>query len=130
MVLAGLAKWAAELRERRGVWFIDNVAALMALVRGRSDSSSLDNLARAIHTAIFALKAWIYFEWVPSESNWSDGISREGEADGAEAVAVLLRRRARRRLEELAAQRGRARAAPGRELLRGDLRTNLAHFWT
>ena len=54
----------------------------MALVRGRSDSSSLDNLARAIHTAIFALQAWIYFEWVPSESNWSDGISRDGEADG------------------------------------------------
>ena len=82
MVLAGLARWAAEFCEKRGVWFIDNIAALMALVRGRSNSPSLDNLARAIHTAMFALRAWIYFEWVPSDSNWSDGISRDGARDG------------------------------------------------
>ena len=82
MVLAGLARWAEEFREKRGIWFIDNIAALMALVRGRSRSQSLDNLARAIHAAMFALKAWIYFEWVPSDSNWSDGISRDGARDG------------------------------------------------
>ena len=81
MVLVGLVELAPELRGTRGVWFIDNIAALMALVRGRSDSDDLDSLARIIHCALFALRTWIYFEWVESEANWSDGISRTGFDD-------------------------------------------------
>ena len=34
-----------------------------------------------IHTALFALQSWAYFEWVSSESNWADGISRTGLED-------------------------------------------------
>ena len=56
MVLVGLVELAPELRGTRGVWFIDNIAALMALVRGRSGTDDLDSLARIIHCALFALR--------------------------------------------------------------------------
>ena len=38
-------------------------------------------MARAIHATAYALRAWIYFEWVESNSNWADGISRDGLRD-------------------------------------------------
>jgi len=81
MILAAVTVFADDFRGKRGVWFVDNIAALMALVRGRSNSESLDQMALRIHAALFSIGAWIYFEWVSSESNWSDGISRDGLAD-------------------------------------------------
>ena len=81
MVYLALIVFAEHFRGRRGIWFIDNIAALMALVRGRSRHEDLDNLAGAIHAAMFSLEVWIYFEWVESKANWSDGISREGPED-------------------------------------------------
>lgn len=41
------------------VWWIDNIAALMALVRGRSEHDELDRLAQI----------------APSSANWSDRMS-------------------------------------------------------
>ena len=38
-------------------------------------------MARLIHSFLFSLQVWCYFDWVQSESNWSDGISRKGLAD-------------------------------------------------
>jgi hypothetical protein len=81
MVLAAIIEDGAQLKYRRGIWFVDNVAALMALVRGRSNQPALDQMALLIHTALFTLRAWVYFEWVESKANWSDGISREGLKD-------------------------------------------------
>ena len=63
----------------RGIWFIDNVAALMALVRGTSKNPDLNRLAGLVHSALFALQTWVYFEWVESDANWSDGVSRVGQ---------------------------------------------------
>jgi hypothetical protein len=80
MVLAGVLM-TPGLRGQSGLWFIDNVAALMALVRGRSASDDLDRIAEQIHGAMFATGTAMYFEWVESKSNWSDGISRDGHAD-------------------------------------------------
>ena len=68
-------------RQARGVFFIDNTAALMALVRGRSNQESLDSMALLVHLALFVLQAWVYFEWVETKSNWADGISRLGMDD-------------------------------------------------
>ena len=53
----------------------------MALVRGKSDHRDLDFLAKLIHIVLYALRVWVYFEWIESKSNWSDGISREGAGD-------------------------------------------------
>jgi hypothetical protein len=81
MVLVAVLKVPDRLRGKRGVWFIDNTAALMALIRGRSNSADLDRLAGSIHAALFAMQIWMYFEWVESQSNWADGISREALKD-------------------------------------------------
>ena len=51
----------------------------MALIKGRSDSPDLERLAHLIHLACFALRVWIYWEYIPSKSNWADAISRLGE---------------------------------------------------
>ena len=81
MLLYALVARPNQFRHRRGVWWIDNTAALMALIRGRSDSPDLSRLAQIIHVGLFSLRTWMYFEWVPSKSNWADAISREGAAD-------------------------------------------------
>ena len=82
MVLYALVARPDKFRGRRGVWYIDNVAALMCLIRGRSDSPNLERLSQLIHLALFSLQTWIYWEWVPSKSNWADAISRLGFRDG------------------------------------------------
>lgn len=81
MVLYGLIARPHQFRHRRGIWFIDNTAALMALIRGRSDSRDLEHMSQMIHVALYALDCWICWEWIPSKSNWSDSISRLGYED-------------------------------------------------
>ncbi|CAE7812806.1 unnamed protein product [Symbiodinium sp. CCMP2592] len=81
MVLYALVSRPSHFRSRRGVWYIDNTAALMSLIRGRSDNADLSRLAQLIHLCLFCFKTWVYWEWVPSKSNWSDSISREGADD-------------------------------------------------
>ena len=78
---AGLVKLAPWFRRRRGLWFVDNTAALMALIKGRSGNAALDHLAGQIHCAAYALDCLIHFEWIPSSQNWADGISRNGPSD-------------------------------------------------
>jgi len=81
MVLYGLVTRPSAFRDRRGIWFIDNLAALMSLIRGRSSSPDLDRISSMIHVALFALRCWAWWEYIPSKSNWSDSISRLGFAD-------------------------------------------------
>ena len=81
MVLYGLYARPHAFRHRRGIWFIDNTAALMALIRGRSRNADLEHLATLIHMTLFALDSWFWFEWIPSKSNWADSISRLGASD-------------------------------------------------
>ena len=81
MVAWGFLQSAAELKGSRGFWFIDNTAALMAAVKGRSNQPDLDRLTAMIQLCCFVWNIWPYFEWVESDSNWTDGISREGHGD-------------------------------------------------
>ena len=81
MVLYGLYARPHAFRHRRGIWFIGDTAALMALIRGRSRNADLEHLATLIHMTLFALDAWFWFEWIPSKSNWADSISRLGASD-------------------------------------------------
>jgi hypothetical protein len=77
-VIVALVECASMFRGCRGLFFVDNVSALMAMVKGRSRTESLDNLARLGHFASFALGASAYYEYVQSKANWSDEISRLG----------------------------------------------------
>ena len=81
MVFYGLVVRAESFRGRRGYWYIDNVAALMALIRGRSSSPDLERLAHLIHVALFTLRTSIFWEYVPSKSSWADAVSRVGLCD-------------------------------------------------
>ena len=81
MVLYAVTTRPNAFRSRRGIWFIDNTAALMALIRGRSGSSDLERLSQLVHLCLFALSASLFWEWVPSKSNWADAISRMGYSD-------------------------------------------------
>lgn len=80
-VVQGLLVYPSLFRRTRVVWYMDNVAALMSLVRRRSDNDELDHMAQIAHLLLYHLQAHIYWEWIPSASNWSDGVSRTGHHD-------------------------------------------------
>ena len=77
-VLIALVTVPERFRGRQGTWYIDNTAALLSLIKGRSSSTDLEQMR---HLLLFSLCCWIYWEWVPSKSNWADAISREGFED-------------------------------------------------
>ena len=81
MIAHALVNRADMFRRRRGYWFIDNVASLMCLIRGRSDSADLEKIAQFIHAALFALEALLFWEYIPSKSTWANPISRLGAHD-------------------------------------------------
>ena len=76
-VLVAMTVAAPVIRGTRGLWLVDNVAALMALTNGTSREPSLERMAKIVHLALFALKASAYYEYVESDANWSDQISRQ-----------------------------------------------------
>ena len=47
-VLIALLTVPEHFRGRRGYWYVDNTAALMALIRGRSDSPDLERLSHLL----------------------------------------------------------------------------------
>ena len=57
MVIYTLSESPGLLRHRHGLWFLDAVAAVMTLVRGRSSNSDLAKLGHLIPLALFALRA-------------------------------------------------------------------------
>ena len=63
------------------MWYVDNVASLMSLIQGRASSLELDLMAGMVHSILYGLQAYVYFEWVQSKSDWADGVSRHGHAD-------------------------------------------------
>ena len=70
-----------KLAGRRVLWFLDNTVSLYSVVKGSAKSPALD---RAIAVTkflqgVFHIQVW--FEFVDSKGNWSDGISRQLAAD-------------------------------------------------
>ena len=87
-VLTALLAYPEWFRGRAGVWWINNVPALIALVKGKSGADDMDRTTMMIHLLMYTLQCDIYFEYVPSDSNWADGISRPGNAmSGTSAMA-------------------------------------------
>ena len=63
------------------VWFIDNEAAAACLIRGGSKQGDVHLLAQYAQLLCYSLKARLWIEWIDSESNPSDGLSRQGTVD-------------------------------------------------
>ncbi len=73
--------WPDKLRGRRVVWYVDNTSAMASFVKGTSKSAELEKIV-----GLFWMLAWhfdilVWFEWVDSDSNWSDGASRLFQED-------------------------------------------------
>ncbi len=63
------------------VWFVDNAAAVAALVRTTCAQQDVRNIAQYSQFLHFKYRCRIWFEWIDSRSNLSDGLSRAGLSD-------------------------------------------------
>ena len=63
------------------LWFIDNEAAVAALIRGPTREFDVHLLAQAAQFVFHLSSARVWFEWIDTNSNPSDGLSRLGLAD-------------------------------------------------
>ena len=63
------------------VWYIDNQAACQALTKGSSSCGDVCAIATLAHLIFARLGCRVYFEYIESEANVSDGLSRLGLSD-------------------------------------------------
>ena len=90
-VIVAICYLGEALRGHDVVFFIDSMPACYALLTGKSSVADLGTLAFGFHIACakFGIVPW--FEYVESESNVSDGGSREGITDPvARALGIVL----------------------------------------
>ena len=76
-----LATWPNLLQDQDIIFFCDNIGAVHSLAGGVANAMDLQVLVSATHAALAKARACWWIEWVPSESNCSDGLSREGIRD-------------------------------------------------
>ena len=63
------------------MWFVDNEAAVSSLIRGAARVEDIDAVAALTTVQAAKLKSSIWFEWIDSDSNPADGLSRDGVDD-------------------------------------------------
>ena len=63
------------------LWFVDNEAAASAMIRGSSGFRDVDQIVQLSSILLLRLRARLWIEWVNSDANPSDGLSRDGLAD-------------------------------------------------
>ena len=63
------------------IWFLDNVGAECAFVKGYSRDTSLATITSIMHIMLAGLRCRVWWEHVSSENNISDGLSRAGTRD-------------------------------------------------
>ena len=63
------------------VWFVDNEAAVSSLIRGGARPEDIDKIAALTTIASNAASTRVWWEWIDSDSNPSDGLSRDGLSD-------------------------------------------------
>lgn len=63
------------------LWWVDNESAVAALVRGTSSQEDVHEIVQATHLTLHRLSTRVWWEWIDSSSNPSDGLSRCGLQD-------------------------------------------------
>ena len=76
-----LANEAEVFRDADLIWYIDNISAAMAIIKGASGKADLGGIAVAIHAVFARLNIRVWVEYVESASNPADGLSRAGLED-------------------------------------------------
>ena len=69
------------LHQKDVIWYIDSQAACQALVEGSSSYSDLCSIGTLRHLILAKLACRVYFEYIESEANVADGLSRDGLDD-------------------------------------------------
>ena len=76
-VIAASVALDGEWTEHRDViWFVDNSAAVVSVVSGKSKCESMDVAVENTHLMLMRVKIQVWFERVESRAKWSDGTSR------------------------------------------------------
>ena len=68
------------MQGRDVIFFIGNQSVCGALAKGTSKSRDIQHLSTAWHILTLHLRCRVWIEWVPSEANPADRLSREGLA--------------------------------------------------
>lgn len=76
-----LAVVAEFVQDADVIAFCDNDAAVSTLVRGSSKTDDCARITEVVHALILRLRCRLWVDWVDSDSNPSDGLSRAGTAD-------------------------------------------------
>ena len=78
-----LVPWlhGSALRHHDLLWFIDNEAAVSSSIRGASSQEDVHLIAQFSHAFLHTLQCRVWYEWIDSASNPSDGLSRDGLLD-------------------------------------------------
>ena len=63
------------------LWFVDNEAAVASLIRGGSSQADVHTMVQLAHYLLQHFWIRVWFEWIDSHSNPSDGLSRAGLLD-------------------------------------------------
>ena len=63
------------------VWFVDNESAASSLIRGAARPEDIDKISVMASLRANRLRSRIWWEWIDSDSNPSDGLSRAGITD-------------------------------------------------
>ena len=58
------------------LWLLDNSASLHSLIKGTSGNIHLSRAVELFYMFAYWFKVHVWFEFVDSESNYADGISR------------------------------------------------------
>ena len=80
-VLAAVHAHLRELADTDAIFFVDNEAACAALIRGSSKEADVGAIANAVQWLLFSVNCRPWFEWIDSNSNCADGLSRDGLLD-------------------------------------------------
>ena len=76
-----LSLFSHHMCGRDVIAFCDNSAAVSTLIRGTSTSEDCRGLAELTHALMLSLHIRLWIDWVDSQSNPSDGLSRLGMQD-------------------------------------------------
>ena len=69
------------LAGRQVTWYIDNESACSSFIRGASRQEDVSEIIAIALLSVAKINAVIWFEWIDSHSNPSDGLSRLGLQD-------------------------------------------------
>ena len=77
------APWISpeEFKDEDVLWWVDNLAACSSLIRGAAKPEDIDLFASISSIQFAALGGRPWYEWIDSDSNPSDGLSRDGIVD-------------------------------------------------